>query len=45
VSENIKGDQVKLYKGKYKSQYFEDTNDLIKRLNTVSPSFCLAKWV
>lgn len=44
MSDNIKGDIVKLYKGKYKSQYFEDTNDLIKGLNTVSPSFCLAKW-
>ena len=44
MSDNIKGDIVKLYKGKYKSQYFEDTNDLIKGLNTVSPSFCLDKW-
>lgn len=44
MSDNIKGDIVKLYKGKYKSQYFEDTNDLLKGLDTVSPSFCLAKW-
>ena len=44
MSEKIKGDEVKLYKGKYKSQYFEDANDLLKGLNTVSPSFCLAKW-
>ena len=44
MSENIKGDKVRLIKGKYQSQYFEDANDLIKGLNSVSPSFCLAKW-
>jgi len=44
VADNIKGDIVKLYKGKYKSQYFEDTKSLLEGLNQVSPSFCLAKW-
>ena len=44
MSENIKGDKVKLYKGKYQSQYFENSKDLLEGLNHVSPSFCLAKW-
>ena len=44
MNENLKGDIVKLFKGKYKSQYFEDTQSLLKGLNNVSPSFCLAKW-
>ena len=44
MADNIKGDIVKLYKGKYKSQYFEDTKSLLEGLNQVSPSFCLAKW-
>jgi|TARA_R110002153_G_scaffold20676_4_gene69925 hypothetical protein len=44
MNEDRKGDQVKLFKGKYKSQYFEDTQGLLKGLNKVSPSFCLAKW-
>lgn len=44
MSDNIKGDVIKLYKGKYKSQYFEDAQGLLHGLNEVSPSFCLAKW-
>jgi len=44
VSENIKGDKVRLFKGKYQSQYFEDAKGLLQGLNEVSPSFCLAKW-
>ena len=44
MADNIKGDIVKLYKGKYKSQYFEDAKGLLEGLNEVSPSFCLAKW-
>ena len=44
MSEDIKGDKVKLYKGKYQSQYFETSKDLLDGLNHVSPSFCLAKW-
>ena len=44
MSDNIKGDKVKLYKGKYQSQYFETSKDLLEGLNHVSPSFCLAKW-
>ena len=44
MNEKINGDEVTLLKGKYKSQYFEDTQGLIKALNEVSPSFCLAKW-
>jgi len=44
MNEKLKGDVVKLFKGKYKSQYFEDAQDLLKGLNKISPSFCLAKW-
>ena len=44
MKNNIKGDVVNLLKGKYKSQYFESSKDLLKQLNSVSPSFCLAKW-
>ena len=41
---NIKGDEVKLLKGKFLSQYFESSKDVLNELNKVSPSFCLAKW-
>ena len=44
MNENLKGDEVQLYKGKYKSAYFENSKDLLAALNDVSPSFCLAKW-
>jgi len=44
MNENLKGDEVKLLKGKYQSQYFEDAKSLLEGLNSVSPSFCLAKW-
>lgn len=44
MNEDQKGDQVKLLKGKYNSVYFEDAQSLLKGLNKVSPSFCLAKW-
>lgn len=44
MNEDVKGDKVKLLKGKYQSQYFEDAQGLIEGLNSVSPSFCLAKW-
>ena len=44
TADNQRGDEVKKYKGKYKSKYFEDTKDLLDALNEVSPSFCLAKW-
>lgn len=44
MSDDQQGDEVKKYKGKYKSKYFQDTKDLLTDLNSVSPSFCLAKW-
>ena len=44
MSENQKGDEVKLLKGKYHSKYFASSKDLLEGLNSVSPSFCLAKW-
>jgi len=39
-----KGDKVKLLKGKFHSQYFEDSKNVLDELNKISPSFCLAKW-
>jgi sulfatase maturation enzyme AslB (radical SAM superfamily) len=44
MSDDQKGDEVKLLEGKYQSQYFESSKDLLQGLNNVSPSFCLAKW-
>ena len=44
MTDNQKGDEVKLLQGKYLSKYFESSKDLLLGLNTVSPSFCLAKW-
>lgn len=39
-----RGDEVKKFKGKFQSKYFEDSKNLLDRLNRVSSSFCLAKW-
>ena len=44
MTDDIKGDEVKSLKGNYKSVYFESSKDLLQGLNSVSPSFCLAKW-
>ena len=44
MTDSIKGDEVKLVQGKYKSVYFETSQDVLQKLNQVSPSFCLAKW-
>ena len=44
MKDNLKGDEVKLLKGKYLSKYFESSKDLLQALNSISPSFCLAKW-
>lgn len=41
---NPRGDKVKKLKGRFLSQYFEDSKSVLERLNAVSPSFCLAKW-
>jgi sulfatase maturation enzyme AslB (radical SAM superfamily) len=44
MTDNIKGDEVTLLNGKYKSVYFESSKEVLDGLNSVSPSFCLAKW-
>jgi organic radical activating enzyme len=41
---NRRGDVVKLENGKYKTAYFENSKELLGGLNSVSKSFCLAKW-
>src|SRR6056300_564829 len=46
MTDNQKGDEVKIDETStaYKSVYFEDIKSLENKLNSVSPSFCLAKW-
>lgn len=46
MTDNQKGDEVKVDETStaYKSVYFEDIKSLEDKLNSVSPSFCLAKW-
>lgn len=45
MSDDIKGDEVeKGLDGAYKSVYFNNTKEMLDGLNSVSPSFCLAKW-
>ena len=41
---NRRGDEVQLENGKYKTAYFENSKELLGGLNSVSKSFCLAKW-
>lgn len=42
---NIKGDQIEILDdGKVVSVYYKNADDIFKKLNKVSPSFCLAKW-
>jgi organic radical activating enzyme len=44
MSENIKGDEVGKVDGKFQSLYQNSSEQVLKELNKVSPSFCLAKW-
>ena len=45
MSNDIRGDEVTAdLKGAYKSVYFQNTKDMLDGLNSVSKSFCLAKW-
>jgi len=44
MSENIKGDEVKKVDGKFASLYQNSSEQVLAELNSVSPSFCLAKW-
>lgn len=39
-----KGDEVRTANGKFESQYLLDSEQVLGRVNEVSPSFCLAKW-
>jgi sulfatase maturation enzyme AslB (radical SAM superfamily) len=40
----MKGDEVRKINGKFESKYLLDSETVFEKLNTVSPSFCLAKW-
>jgi sulfatase maturation enzyme AslB (radical SAM superfamily) len=40
----MKGDEVRKINGKFESKYLLDSETVFDELNTVSPSFCLAKW-
>ena len=44
MSDNIRGDEVKKVDGKFASLYQHSSEEVFKKLNTVSSSFCLAKW-
>lgn len=44
MTENIKGDIIRKINGRFESKYFYDSEIVFKKLNEVSPSFCLAKW-
>lgn len=41
---NIKGDELRKINGRFESKYLHDAEYVFKKLNEVSPSFCLAKW-
>ena len=41
---NLKGNGLRKINGRYESRYFHDSELVLKKLNEVSPSFCLAKW-
>jgi hypothetical protein len=40
----MKGDEVRKINGKFESKYLLDSETVFEELNTVSSSFCLAKW-
>ncbi len=44
TDKNIKGDQVRIIDGRFESVYLHESEIMLKALNEVSPSFCLAKW-
>lgn len=41
---NQKGDEIKTINGRLQSVYLDSAERVLKELNAVSPSFCLAKW-
>jgi hypothetical protein len=44
MNNDIKGDEVKKVDGRFQSLYLNFTKELKTELDSVSPSFCLAKW-
>lgn len=44
MSNNQKGDEVRIINGKFESKYLLDSEQVFDKLNNVSRSFCLAKW-
>lgn len=40
----MRGDENKKINGRYESVYMHSAENILKELNQVSPSFCLAKW-
>lgn len=44
MSDNVKGDEIRIIDGKFDSHYLLDTEQIYEKLNEVSSSFCLAKW-
>ena len=40
----VSGNQVIKKRGKLESVYFYDSNTVYEKINSISPSFCLAKW-
>lgn len=43
-SNNVKGNETRTVDGRYESLYMYDAETIFKKLNEVSPTFCLAKW-
>ena len=43
-SNNIKGNETRTVDGRYESLYMYNAETIFKKLNEVSPTFCLAKW-
>ena len=41
---NVKGNETRTVDGRYESLYMYDAETIFKKLNEVSPTFCLAKW-
>lgn len=41
---NLKGNEAKIVDGKFESRYLADASTVFEKLNSVSSSFCLAKW-
>ena len=39
-----KGDKVEVKDGKFKSDFYKSAENIKEQLDSVSPSFCLAKW-